>query len=242
MQIIPAIDLKNQQSVRLYQGDFQQTTVISKSPLQQAVAIDSAGLKNLHLVDLDGAKSGRPVNRSLIEQICAQTDLKVEVGGGIRSLSQINTYLTSGVNRVILGSAALNNPKLVQQAIAQFGADQIVVGIDGKDGRVAVSGWLEQSSVEMGELMASMVAFGVNTFVVTDISRDGTMMGPNTAQLSRLQTQFPQVTVVASGGIRNVSDLNDLGFSGIKAAIVGKATATGDLPLTVLAEVNANVS
>ncbi len=110
MQIIPAIDLKNQQSVRLYQGDFQQTTVISKSPLQQALAIDSAGSKNLHLVDLDGAKSGRPVNRSLIEQICAQTDLKVEVGGGIRSLSQINTYLTSGVNRVILGSAALNNP------------------------------------------------------------------------------------------------------------------------------------
>ena len=120
MQIIPAIDLKNQQSVRLYQGDFQQTTVISKSPLQQAVAIDSAGLKNLHLVDLDGAKSGRPVNRALIEQICAQTDLKVEVGGGIRSLSQINTYLTSGVNRVILGSAALNNPKLVQQAIEQL--------------------------------------------------------------------------------------------------------------------------
>lgn len=242
MQIIPAIDLKNQQSVRLYQGDFQQTTVISKSPLQQALAIDSAGLKNLHLVDLDGAKSGRPVNRSLIEQICAQTDLKVEVGGGIRSLSQINTYLTSGVNRVILGSAALNNPKLVQQAIEQFGADQIVVGIDGKDGRVAVSGWLEQSSVEMGELMASMVAFGVNTFVVTDISRDGTMTGPNTAQLSSLQAKSPQVTVVASGGIRNVSDLEDLQTAGIKAAIVGKAMATGDLPLDVLAEVNTSVS
>mgnify|MGYP000012687758 FL=1 len=242
MQIIPAIDLKNQQSVRLYQGDFQQTTVISKSPLQQAVAIDSAGLKNLHLVDLDGAKSGRPVNRALIEQICAQTDLKVEVGGGIRSLSQINTYLTSGVNRVILGSAALNNPKLVQQAIEQFGADQIVVGIDGKDGRVAVSGWLEQSSVGMGELMASMVAFGVNTFVVTDISRDGTMTGPNTAQLSSLQAKFPQVTVVASGGIRNVSDLEDLQTAGIKAAIVGKAMATGDLPLNVLAEVNTSVS
>ncbi|MEK2587761.1 1-(5-phosphoribosyl)-5-[(5-phosphoribosylamino)methylideneamino]imidazole-4-carboxamide isomerase [Lentilactobacillus buchneri] len=242
MQIIPAIDLKNQQSVRLYQGDFQQTTVISKSPLQQAVAIDSVGLKNLHLVDLDGAKSGRPVNRALIEQICAQTDLKVEVGGGIRSLSQINTYLTSGVNRVILGSAALNNPKLVQQAIEQFGADQIVVGIDGKDGRVAVSGWLEQSSVEMGELMASMVAFGVNTFVVTDISRDGTMTGPNTAQLSSLQAKFPQVTVVASGGIRNVSDLEDLQTAGIKAAIVGKAMATGDLPLDVLAEVNTSVS
>lgn len=242
MQIIPAIDLKNQQSVRLYQGDFKQTTVISESPLKQALAINQAGLANLHLVDLDGAKSGRPVNRAIIEQICAQTDLKVEVGGGIRSLSQINTYLTSGVNRVILGSAALNDPKLVQQAIEQFGADQIVVGIDGKNGRVAVSGWLEQSSVEMSELMTSMVAFGVKTFIVTDISRDGTMAGPNTTQLSELQSQFPSATVVASGGIRNVPDLKQLEQAGIKAAIIGKAMATGDLSLRVLAEVNASVS
>ncbi|MSE22218.1 1-(5-phosphoribosyl)-5-[(5-phosphoribosylamino)methylideneamino]imidazole-4-carboxamide isomerase, partial [Lactobacillus parabuchneri] len=160
MQIIPAIDLKNQQSVRLYQGDFKQTTVISQSPVEQAVSIEQAGLTNLHLVDLDGAKSGRPVNRTIIEQICEQTDLKVEVGGGIRSMSQINAYLTSGVDRVILGSAALNDPKLVQSAINQFGADQIVVGIDGKNGQVAVSGWLEQSQVEMASLMASMAAFG----------------------------------------------------------------------------------
>lgn len=241
MQIIPAIDLKNQQSVRLYQGDFKQTTVINDSPLEQALAIEKAGLKNLHLVDLDGAKSGRPVNRATIEAICSETGLQVEVGGGIRSLSQINTYLTSGVNRVILGSAALNDPTLVQQAIEQFGADQIVVGIDGKNGQVAVSGWLEQSSVGMSELMASMVAFGVKTFVVTDISRDGTMTGPNTNQLKGLQIKFPEATVVASGGIRNVADLKQLETAGIKAAIIGKAMATGDLPLQVLAEVNANV-
>lgn len=241
MQIIPAIDLKNQQSVRLYQGDFKQTTIINESPLKQALAIEKAGLKNLHLVDLDGAKSGRPVNRAIIEAICSETNLQVEVGGGIRSLSQINTYLTSGVNRVILGSAALNDPVLVQQAIEQFGSDQIVVGIDGKSGQVAVSGWLEQSSVEMGELMASMVAFGVKTFVVTDISRDGTMTGPNTAQLKELQIKFPEAIVVASGGIRNVADLKQLGAAGIKAAIIGKAMATGDLPLQVLAEVNTNV-
>lgn len=240
MQIIPAIDLKNQESVRLYQGDFNQTTLISESPVKQALAIEKAGLTSLHLVDLDGAKSGRPINRSIIQQICAQTNLAVEVGGGIRSLSQINAYLTSGVKRVILGSAALNDPELVQKAIRQFGADQIVVGIDGKAGMVAVSGWLEQSRVKMAELMASMVSFGVGTFIVTDISRDGTMSGPNVAQLSNLQNRFKEATVIASGGIRNVADLNQLADAGIKAAIVGRAMATGDLPLSTLAEVDQN--
>ncbi len=117
MEIIPAIDLRNQQSVRLYQGDFDQTTLIAQDPLKQAKQIEAAGLKRLHLVDLDGAKSGRPVNRELIKQICAETSLKVEVGGGIRTLAQINGYLTSGVSRVILGSAALTDPKLVQEAV-----------------------------------------------------------------------------------------------------------------------------
>lgn len=242
MKIIPAIDLKSQQSVRLYQGDFSKTTVINRSPLDQALAIEKAGLTNLHLVDLDGAKSGQPVNRSIIKEICEQTKLAVEVGGGIRSLAQINDYLTSGVSRVILGSAALNDPELVQEAIAQFGADQIVIGIDGKDGVVAVSGWLEQSTVKMAELMASMVAFGVNSFVVTDISRDGTMGGPNVNQLGELQAKFPTATIIASGGIRNVFDLNQLAATNIKAAIVGKAMATGDLPLKTLAEVDANAS
>lgn len=240
MQIIPAIDLKNQESVRLYQGDFNKTTLISESPVSQALAIEKAGLTNLHLVDLDGAKTGRPVNRSVIQQICEQTHLSVEVGGGIRSLSQINAYLTSGVSRVILGSAALNDPKLVQSAIRQFGTDQIVVGIDGKAGLVAVSGWLEQSTVKMSELMASMIAFGVKTFIVTDISRDGTMSGPNVDQLSRLQTQFKTATIIASGGIRNVADLNELADSGIRAAIIGRAMATGDLSLATLAEVSRN--
>ncbi len=241
MQIIPAIDLKNQESVRLYRGQFDQTTLISKSPLKQAQEIAAAGLTKLHLVDLDGAKSGRPVNRQVIQEICQETPLAVEVGGGIRSLSQINAYLTSGVARVILGSAALNDPELVQKAISQFGADQIVVGIDGKNGRVAVSGWLEQSTVKMTDLMAAMVAFGVKTFIVTDISRDGTMSGPNVPQLSQLQRAFPQATIIASGGIRNVTDLKQLENRGIRAAIIGKAMATGDLPLATLAEVSQNV-
>lgn len=242
MEIIPAIDLKNQQSVRLYQGDFEQTTLIADDPVTQAKQIEAAGLSRLHLVDLDGAKSGRPVNRRLIQQVCAETNLKVEVGGGIRTLAQINGYLTSGVNRVILGSAALTNPNLVQEAINQFGNDQIVVGIDGKDGRVAISGWLEESDVTMSTLMASMVAFGVVNFVVTDIAKDGTLSGPNTALLTTLQNAYPTTSVIASGGVTTVADLKTLAQAGIKAAIVGRAMATGDLPLSTLAEVVKDVS
>lgn len=237
MEIIPAIDLRNQQSVRLYQGDFEQTTLIAEDPVKQAQQIQAAGLSRLHLVDLDGAKSGRPVNRSVIQQICRDTNLKVEVGGGIRTLAQINQYLTSGVNRVILGSAALKNPELVQQAIDQFGNDQVVVGIDGKDGRVAISGWLEESDVTMTTLMSAMVAYGVVNFVVTDISKDGTLSGPNTALLKELQQAFPSTTVIASGGVTTVADLKTLAAAGIQSAIVGRAMATGDLPLRTLAEV-----
>jgi len=242
MEIIPAIDLRNQQSVRLYQGDFDQTTLIAQDPLKQAKQIEAAGLKRLHLVDLDGAKSGRPVNRELIKQICAETSLKVEVGGGIRTLSQINGYLTSGVSRVILGSAALTDPKLVQEAVNQFGNDQVVVGIDGKDGKVAISGWLEESDVSMNTLMTSMVAVGVVNFVVTDITKDGTLSGPNVDLLGKLQKAFPTTEVIASGGVTTVADLEKLADAGIKSAIVGRAMATGDLPLRTLAEVSSNVS
>lgn len=242
MEIIPAIDLRNQQSVRLYQGDFDQTTLIAQDPLKQAKQIEAAGLKRLHLVDLDGAKSGRPVNRELIKQICAETSLKVEVGGGIRTLAQINGYLTSGVSRVILGSAALTDPKLVQEAVNQFGNDQVVVGIDGKDGKVAISGWLEESDVSMNTLMTSMVAVGVVNFVVTDITKDGTLSGPNVDLLGKLQKAFPTTEVIASGGVTTVADLEKLADAGIKSAIVGRAMATGDLPLRTLAEVSSNAS
>ena len=242
MEIIPAIDLRTQQSVRLYQGDFDQTTLIDQDPVKQAKQIEAAGLKRLHLVDLDGAKSGRPVNRDLIKQICAETNLKVEVGGGIRTLAQINSYLTSGVSRVILGSVALTDPKLVQTAVNQFGNDQVVVGIDGQDGKVAIAGWLEKSDVSMSSLMTSMVAVGIVNFIVTDITKDGTLSGPNVTLLAKLQRDFPTTEVIASGGVTTVDDLKRLADAGIKSAIVGRAMATGDLPLNTLAEVSSDVS
>ncbi len=242
MQVIPAIDLIDQQSVRLYQGDFAKQTVIDTSPVNQANQIAAAGFERIHIVDLDGAKTGKPVNRAVIEEICRTTSLKVEVGGGIRSLSQINSYLTSGVDRVILGSVALSNPELVEQAITQFGTDQIVVGIDGKNGEVSVSGWTEQSNMKMVDLLNSMVGIGVNQFIVTDIARDGTLAGPNYELFSQLQIQFPDVTIIASGGVSSLLDIKKLGESQIQSVIVGKAMATGKISLSELAEVNQNVS
>lgn len=242
MQIIPAIDLINQQSVRLYQGDFKQSTLINESPLKQAQAIEKAGFKYLHLVDLDGAKTGMPTNFKVIAEICKQTSLLVEVGGGIRSLKQINDYLMIGVNRVILGSAAISNPTLVVDAIEQFGADQIVIGVDGKKGQVAVSGWEEESQVKMPELIQSMLSLGAKTFIVTDIERDGTLSGPNLELMNQLSQQFPSIKLISSGGVSKQSDLIDLGQQKIDGVIVGKAMNTEQLSLDKLREVKTNAS
>ncbi|EJN56047.1 1-(5-phosphoribosyl)-5-[(5-phosphoribosylamino)methylideneamino]imidazole-4-carboxamide isomerase [Loigolactobacillus coryniformis] len=242
MKLYPAIDLKNGRSVRLYQGQFDQETVVNNSPLQQAKQIAAAGLTNLHLVDLDGAKDGRPVNQAIIAAIVEQTPLQVEIGGGIRTLAQIETYLNLGVTRVIIGSAALTDPELVTTAVKKFGAAKIVVGIDGKQGKVATEGWLAQSQVTMADLVAAMQKVGVQTFIVTDIERDGTLQGPNQAQLVELAAQFPAATFVASGGVRDARDLKDLAAAGIEHAIVGKALYAGSVTLAELAELSRNKS
>ncbi|MFL2029722.1 1-(5-phosphoribosyl)-5-[(5-phosphoribosylamino)methylideneamino]imidazole-4-carboxamide isomerase [Loigolactobacillus zhaoyuanensis] len=238
MNLYPAIDLKNGRSVRLYQGQFDQETVVNDSPLAQAQQIAAAGLSNLHLVDLDGAKDGQPANQAIITAIVEQTSLQVEIGGGIRTLAQIETYLALGVARVIIGSAALTDPKLVTQAIQKFGAAKIVVGIDGKNGKVATEGWLAQSQVTMTDLVAAMQKVGVQTFIVTDIERDGTLQGPNQQQLIDLAAQFPAATFVASGGVRDVDDLKALAAAGIEHAIIGKALYAGSVTLTELAKLS----
>ncbi len=234
MKIYPAIDLLNGQSVRLVRGDYGQATQVAADPVAQAQAYAASGLTNLHLVDLDGAKAGRPVNGPTIAAIRAAFPGMIEVGGGIRTLAAIDEVLASGIDRVILGSIALKAPELVAQALRQFGPDKIVVGIDGANGRVATEGWLDQSDVAMADLMTQMVAVGVQTFIVTDIARDGTLTGPNVALLAQLQAQFPEVTVVASGGMAQPSDLTALATAGVTSAIVGKALAAGQITLADL--------
>ncbi|MGX4593928.1 1-(5-phosphoribosyl)-5-[(5-phosphoribosylamino)methylideneamino]imidazole-4-carboxamide isomerase [Leuconostoc sp. JNUCC 76] len=236
--IFPAIDLLNGQSVRLYQGDYEKETTINSDPLKQAKQIESAGLKHLHLVDLDGAKEGKPVNLNVIQSLREQTNLFIELGGGIRTLEQVNQYLNIGINRVIIGSAALTHPELVRTAVAKYGSDKIVVGVDGRDEKVATQGWLENSDTSFDDIVEAMLSVGVSNFVVTDIARDGTLSGPNIELLSRLQNKFPKSNIIASGGIANIKNVTDLQTSGIHDIIVGRALYDGDVTLAQLKEVD----
>lgn len=235
--IFPAIDLRNGQSVRLYQGDYNKETVINSDPISQAQQIQAAGLTHLHLVDLDGAKSGKSINLDIITALRQNTQLFIELGGGIRSLAQIKQYLSLGINRVIIGSAALTHPELVTEAVAQFGAESIVVGVDGRQEQVATDGWLTASSTTFSEIIQAMQAVGVINFIVTDIERDGTLSGPNIALLSRLQQKFPETNIIASGGISTITDIEDLQTAGIKDIIVGRALYDGNVTLPALKEV-----
>lgn len=235
--IFPAIDLRNGQSVRLYQGNYNKETVINSNPITQAQQIQAAGLTHLHLVDLDGAKSGRPINLDIITALRQNTTLFIELGGGIRSLAQIQQYLSLGINRVIIGSAALTHPELVTEAVARFGAESIAVGVDGRQEQVATDGWLTASSTTFSEIIQAMQAVGVMNFIVTDIERDGTLSGPNIALLSRLQQKFPETNIIASGGISTIKDIEDLQTAGIKDIIVGRALYDGNVTLPALKEV-----
>lgn len=235
--IFPAIDLRNGQSVRLYQGNYNKETVINSNPITQAQQIQATGLTHLHLVDLDGAKSGRPINLDIITALRQNTTLFIELGGGIRSLAQIQQYLSLGINRVIIGSAALTHPELVTEAVARFGAESIAVGVDGRQEQVATDGWLTASSTTFSEIIQAMQAVGVINFIVTDIERDGTLSGPNIALLSRLQQKFPETNIIASGGISTIKDIEDLQTAGIKDIIVGRALYDGNVALPALKEV-----
>ncbi|MFP4016057.1 MAG: 1-(5-phosphoribosyl)-5-[(5-phosphoribosylamino)methylideneamino]imidazole-4-carboxamide isomerase [Halanaerobiales bacterium] len=228
MEIIPAIDLKDGRCVRLVKGDYNRETVYSQEPLQMAKHWQQQGANRLHLVDLDGAKDGRPVNLDTIEEITAALDIPVQLGGGIRSLEIIDNYLKSGVDRVILGTIALQEPEVVKEAVDKYGPEKIVVGVDAKDGKVAVNGWLEDSQKTVEEMIDEMKDLGVRIFIYTDISKDGTLEGPDIAGLEKYN-QIEDIELVASGGVSCFEDLEKLVKIDIGSVIVGKALYTGDL-------------
>ncbi|MEX0381106.1 1-(5-phosphoribosyl)-5-[(5-phosphoribosylamino)methylideneamino]imidazole-4-carboxamide isomerase [Leuconostoc sp. MS02] len=233
--ILPAIDLLDGQSVRLLKGNYNAVTVVNLDPIAQAKKINESGLEALHVVDLDGAKSGLAANLKTIIAIRQNFTGFIEVGGGIRTMAQIEQYQNLGVDRVILGSIALKNPTLVQQAVQKYGG-LIAVGVDGKNGKVATEGWLEQSDVNFETLLSAMTTIGVKHFIVTDVARDGTLQGPNVALLAELQKSFAAANIIASGGIAQISDLEVLHQVGIQDIIVGKALASGNISLKQLAE------
>ena len=224
MKLFPAIDIRGGKCVRLLKGDFDQETVFSDSPADMAAQWESQGAEFLHLVDLDGARAGKPQNLETVKAILAKVKIPVELGGGIRTLEHIEEVLSLGVRRVILGSVAVHDPALVKAACEQYG-DRVVVGIDAKEGMVAVEGWGQTSNLEAPVLGRMMAEAGVKTIIYTDISRDGTLGGVNVAATVEM-AEKSGLEVVASGGIKDLEDIKALKEhekSGVAGAILGKS-------------------
>lgn len=229
MQIWPAIDLLGGKCVRLQQGDYGRETVFSDDPVAQALHFQTAGAKHLHLVDLDGARDGRPTNREVIRRIVDAVDMQCELGGGVRSREIIDDLLALGLDRLVLGTAALKNPTWFREMCAAY-PDKLVLGIDARDGYVATDGWLEVSSVQATELADQFLDLPLAAIVYTDIATDGMMQGPNVAEMARMQEHVP-CQVVASGGVTTIGDVIELASVGMGGAIIGRALYEGTIDL-----------
>ena len=233
MLILPAIDLRGGNCVRLVRGDFKQETIYSEHPEENALRWEGEGAEFLHVVDLDGALAGEPQNMDAIKRILQAVKIPVEVGGGIRSMESIDRLLSIGVSRVILGSVAVHKEELVQEACSAYG-NRIVVGIDAKKGIVATDGWEKSASISAVELAKKLGAFGLETIIYTDISRDGTLSGVNVTETAHL-ARASGIKVIASGGVKSISDIEELKkreCDGIIGVIVGKSIYEGTLSLT----------
>lgn len=229
MVILPAIDLHHGCAVRLFKGDYAQMTEYSDAPEKVAKYFEDCGAEYIHLVDLEGAKTGETVNIASVEKIVKATSLKAELGGGIRSMEVVEKYLDIGVSRVILGTAALKNPEFLEDAVNKYG-EKIAVGIDINGGKVAVSGWTEISDVDFRQFCQKMENLGVETIICTDISRDGAMQGTNRELYAELQKEF-KMNIIASGGVSTLEDIEALTALDVYGAILGKAIYTGAIDL-----------
>jgi len=229
MELIPAIDIRDGHCVRLYQGDYSRETVFSDDPTAVALRWQEQGASRLHLIDLDGARAGEPVNIEVVEAIARAVTIPCQVGGGIRTLATVASYVAMGIERVILGTVAVRAQTLVAEACYRY-PGAIIVAVDARDGRAAISGWLERSEQRDDELMARLVEVGVPRFIYTDIARDGTMQGPNLAALARV-VRAVRVPVVASGGIASLDHLRRLAKTHVEGAILGRALYDGALSL-----------
>ena len=234
MYIYPAIDLYDGKAVRLYKGDYAQMTVYSEDPAGVAAAFKAAGAKHIHLVDLQGAKTGKPENTAAIAQILLAFQGFAELGGGIRNMETVDAYLSMGIDRVILGTAAVKDPAFLEAALAKYG-EKIAVGVDLKDGFVVVSGWTETSGISADDFFSKMEKLGVKAVICTDISRDGAMQGTN-RQLYKHLSENCAMDIIASGGVSSMEDIRALKAMDIHGAIVGKAYYTGAIDLTKAVE------
>ena len=230
MEVIPAIDLKDGRCVRLFQGDFDQETVFSDDPLATALAWEAQGGHRLHVVDLDGAIQGKPVHLTIIASIVNSLNIPVQVGGGIRDLAAAEAWLEAGVDRVVIGTAAVRNPDMVREVCHRHGNERVVVSVDAKDGLVAVQGWKEASTTTVFELAEQMASIGVVRLLYTDIARDGALTGPDFKINERLVNETG-LAIQASGGVASVEHVQRLVSTGVEGVIVGRAIYTGAVNL-----------
>ena len=235
MKLFPAIDLYDKKAVRLYKGDYDQMTVYSEDPFSVAQDFEAAGAECAHLVDLEGARDGNTPNIDIVKRIAAETGLFTEIGGGIRSMETVKAYLDAGVDRVILGTAAVKDRDFLLKALDAYG-ERIAVGIDIKDGCVAIKGWTESSGIDAFDFFKEMDEIGVRTVICTDISRDGAMRGTNRELYKKLSETY-SMDITASGGVSKMEDIKALNDLGIYAAIIGKAYYTGDIDLREALEI-----
>ena len=229
MLVIPAIDLKDGEAVRLYKGDYNQKTVYSKNPEEIAKKFEKFGVKYIHVVDLDGAKDGKCVNYETIEKIRKNVNIPIELGGGIRDEKTIELYLDKlKINRIILGTIALNNPKFLKEMLDKYGAEKIIIGVDVSNEYVMTSGWLEKSKVQYIEFIKKLEQIGAKYIIVTDISKDGTLKGPNFEMYKNIKNNS-EINFIVSGGIKDIENIKDSQKLGAYGCIVGKAYYEGKI-------------
>ena len=229
MLIYPAIDLYDGKAVRLFKGDYQNMTIYSENPIEIARDFENAGATCIHMVDLEGARDGTTPNLSIVRQVAQETKLFVEIGGGIRSMETVDAYFSAGVDRIILGTAAVNDPDFLHRAVAKYG-ERIAVGADVKDGYIAIKGWLEQSALTLDAFLERMEAIGIRNVICTDISRDGAMRGTNLELYRELSRKY-KMDITASGGVSTLEDVRQLRRMHLYGAIIGKAYYTGAIDL-----------
>lgn len=231
MKLIPAIDIIDGKCVRLTQGDYQQKKIYNANPLEIAQQFESAGIEYLHVVDLDGAKAGAVKNWSVLENICKNTSLKVDFGGGLRTTAEAAKAFSLGVSQITGGSIAIKNRAVFLEWIKEFGGERIILGVDVKDEQVAVHGWLETTDVSLMDFIQSYIEVGVQTVICTDIAKDGMLQGASTDLYQRMQNRFPDLKIIASGGVANLEDLREIERMGLHGAIFGKAFYEGRISL-----------
>ena len=230
LDIIPAIDIKDGKCVRLYQGDYDRETIFSTDPVSVAVDWQEMGAERIHIVDLDGAASGNQRNFQVIKMMISCLAIPVQVGGGIRTESNVVTMMDIGVDRVILGTMAVENKEIVQSIVDRFGVESVIVGIDVRDDLVSIKGWKKSTFVSSSDLMDEMYRIGVRRFVYTDISRDGTLMEPNFQSIEQIVSRS-DANIIASGGVSSLGHIKQLAGLGVEGVIIGKALYTGDINL-----------